>query len=414
MNTDQTLFAAVRVRRITSLQHLNACAIHGRRKDPSALRRCDSARTGHNIATSDYSDDPLDLVKAFKERKSRTGAKEYGKAPIGLHALCIVSPDVIRAAGDLHDPDNPLNVQLNEEAKAWAESEFGAGSVIATRLDVDESGGGVVDLFIVPVRDMVMRGKTKPIISVNKALAEIAERHGRRKSYVALQDSWSDHAKVLNPDIQRGEERGADSPDYEPPEQFAARKENERQAEQNARHAEQIKEKQRSLVKTERSLSEGALKLAQEQRVFEEKRLFIAQIWDVLNREIRKSYRSVKKLRDELAEEQKKGGKWASFIRSLVGHDEKKKLSIAIDKGRAEGRAERQKEIDIANAKTERIEKERDRAIKDLKKEKEDRAKDVVIPLREQVAYAEWKSEQRTKATVHNDIARSSDRSRGL
>jgi hypothetical protein len=283
MNTDQTLFAAVRVRRISSLQHLNACAIHGRRKDPSALRRCDQTRTGQNIATSDYSDDPLDLIGAFKERKKQAGAKEYGKSPLGLHALCIVSPDVIRAGGDLHDPNNPLNQSLSAEAKAWAEAEFGAGSVIATRLDVDESGGGVVDLFIVPVRDMTIRGKTKPIISVNKALAEIAERHGRRKSYVALQDSWADHARVLNPDIQRGEERGADSPQYEPPEQFAMRKENERQAEQNAIHDEQIKEKQRSLIKTERSLNEVSLKLAQQQRVFEEKRLFIAQIWDVLN-----------------------------------------------------------------------------------------------------------------------------------
>lgn len=400
----------MRVRRISSMQHLNACAIHGRRKDPSALKRCDLSRTGQNIATSDYSDDPLDLARAFKERKRQSGAKEYGKAPIGLHALCIVSPDVIRAAGDLHDPENPLNQQLSAEAKAWAESEFGQGSVIATRLDVDESGGGVVDLFIVPVREMSMRGKSKQIISVNKALAEIAERHGRRKSYVALQDSWSEHAKALNPAIQRGEERGADSPDYEPPDQFAARKENERQAEQNARHAEHIKEKQRSLVKTERSLNEGALKLAQEQRVFEQKRLFIAQVWDVLNREIRKSYRSVKKLRDELAEEQKKGGKWASFIKSLIGHDERKKLSIAIDKGRAEGRAERQNEVDIAHAKAERISKERDRAIKDLKQEKEDRAKDFVLSKREHTEYAKWKSEQRTKNAPASGPERSKSR----
>lgn len=406
MNTEKPLFAAVRVRRISSLQHLNACAIHGRRKDPSAIKRCDKSRTGQNIATSDYSTDPLDLIGAFKERKRQSGAKEYGKSPLGLHALCIVSPEVIRAGGDLHDPENPLNQQLSAEAKAWAEAEFGAGSVIATRLDVDESSGGVVDLFIVPVRNMTMRGKSKPIISVNKALAEIAERHERRKSYMALQDSWADHARVLNPEIQRGEERGADSPDYEPPEQFAARKENERQAEQNARHEQEIREKQRSLVKTERLLNEGALKLAQEQRVFEEKRLFIAQIWDVLQREVRKLD---KKLRDELAEDRKKGRKWGSFLRSLVGQDEKKKIGLAIDKGREEGRLERQSDVDAANRKAERAIKDRDRAREDLKHERDDRAKDFVLPKREQAEYAIWKSQQLTKTVAgrSNDLARS-------
>jgi hypothetical protein len=244
---------------------------------------------------------------------------------------------------------------------------------------------------------MVMRGKTKPIISVNKALAEIAERHERRKSYMALQDSWADHARVLNPDIQRGEERGADSPDYEPPEQFAMRKENERQAEQSARHEQEIREKQRSLVKTERLLNEGALKLAQEQRVFEEKRLFIAQVWDVLKREVRRSYGNVKKLRNELAEDQKKGGKWGSFLRSLVGQDEKKKIGLAIDKGREQGRLERQADVDAANRKAEQAIKDRDRAREDLKHEREDRAKDFVVPPREQAEYAIWKSQQRTK-----------------
>ncbi|PAK71619.1 hypothetical protein B8W95_13630, partial [Staphylococcus pasteuri] len=74
-----------------------------------------------------------------------------------------------------------------------------------------------------------------------------------------------------------------------------------------------------SLVKDELALNIQASKLAEEQRVFEGKRLFVAQVWDVLNREIRRSYRSVKKLRDELKTEREKGGKWGEFFRSMIG-----------------------------------------------------------------------------------------------
>lgn len=359
MNTDGTLFAAVRVKRISSMQHLNACAIHGRRKDPSALKRCDSARTGQNIATSDYSDDPLDLVGAFKERKRASGAKEYGKAPIGLHALCIVSPEVIRAGGDLHDPENPLNQQLSAEAKAWAEAEFGAGSVIATRLDVDESGGGVVDLFIVPVREMSMRGKTKPIISVNKALAEIAKRHGRRKSYQSLQDSWSEHAKVLNPDIQRGKEKTAIGDDYQPPDIFTQRIE---QVLSDARkRADKIITRARNKAKT---IKEDA---------------------------------------------EKRGKGLRNFLNGLVGKDEKKKIGFAFDEGKKAGMEERQADVDAANARADRERKNAENIGKELKREREDRAKDFVVPPREQAEYAIWKSQQLTKTVAgrSNDLARS-------
>lgn len=347
MNTEGTLFAAVRVRRISSMQHLNACAIHGRRKDPSALKRCDLSRTGQNIATSDYSDDPLDLARAFKERKSRTGAKEYGKSPLGLHALCIISPDAIAKHGDVHDPNNPFNAKMFREAKVWAEKEFGEGSVIASRMDMDEQGSGVVDLFIVPVRDMTMRGKTKPIISVNKALDEIASKYGRRKSYQALQDSWSEHAKVLNPDIQRGKEKTAIGDDYQPPDIFTQRIE---QVLSDARkRADKIITRARNKAKT---IKEDA---------------------------------------------EKRGKGLRNFLNGLVGKDEKKKIGFAFDEGKKAGMEERQADVDAANARADRERKNAENIGKELKREREDRAKDFVVPPREQVAYAEWKAQQRTK-----------------
>lgn len=344
MNTDQTLFAAVRVKRISSIQHLNACAIHGRRKDPSALRRCDMGKTKDNLSESDYSDDPLDLVKAFKQRKASSGAKEYGKAPLGLHALCIISPDAIAKHGDVHDPNNPFNVKMFREAKVWAEKEFGKGSVIASRMDMDERGSGVVDLFIVPVREMVMRGKTKPIISVNKALDEISSKYNRRKSYQALQDCWSEHAKVLNPDIQRGKEKTVIGDDYQPPDIFS-------------RKIEQV-------LSVARKRADNIITRAKNK---------------------------AKAIRED---SEKRGKRWRDFLNGVIGKDPEKR---AHEQGLKEGRSSRQNEVDRANDRAVRMEKERDRAREDLKQERDDRAKDFVLPKREHADYAKWKMEQKTK-----------------
>jgi len=39
-----------------------------------------------------------------------------------MQALCLVSPEWVQLAGDLHDHANPRNVALFEQAKAWAET----------------------------------------------------------------------------------------------------------------------------------------------------------------------------------------------------------------------------------------------------------------------------------------------------
>ena len=159
----------------------------------------------------------------------------------------------------------------------------------------------------------------------------------------------------------------------------------------------EIKEKQRSLVKDELALNIQASKLAEEQRSFEGKRLFVAQVWDVLNREIRRSYRSVKKLRDDLKAEREKGGKWGEFLRSMFGKSLDSIKKEERENGIREGRSERQNEVDRANDRAVRLKKERDRARNDLKNERDDRAKDFVLPKNEHTEYARWRMEQKTK-----------------
>lgn len=195
------IFAAIRTRKIRSLAELRNVERHGRRQDSSSQRRADLRLTSNSLSWSAV-DDPLAVVDAFRERKARTGAKEYGKACLAMHTLCIVSPQWIAEGGDVHDPQNPRNTALFEQARAWADETYGKGSCIAARMDLDETGAGLVDLVIVPVRNMTMRGQSKPIISVNKA---VDEAFGKTKSYAAMQDSWASWAKKhLDPCIQRG------------------------------------------------------------------------------------------------------------------------------------------------------------------------------------------------------------------
>lgn len=364
-------------------------------------------RTADNLAWSPTGD-PLAVYDAFKQRKREAGASERKGSALGLHLLAVVSPELIREAGDLHDPDNPVNQRIFEQAKTWAEQEFGEGSLIHARMDMDEKGGGVVDLVVVPVYQQTIRGKTKNIISTRKALADVSDRWGDYRSFSALQNSFADFArKNIDERIVRGVPKEiSDALHYEPA-VLRERDDEVSEREQLAeRQAVEIKEKQRLLAKDELALNEGALKLAQEQRSFEGKRLFVAQVWDVLNREIRRSYRSVKKLRDDLKAEREKGGKWGEFIRSMVGKSLDSIKKEERENGIREGRSERQGEVDRANDRAVRMERERDRAREDLKQEREDRAKDFVLPKREHTEYALWKSQQRTKNAPESNLER--------
>lgn len=196
------MFAAVRVQKIKGIRSLHSIEAHGKREDEASKKRVDSALTGKNLAWSCVENDPLGVTAAFKKRKADAGATEYKGAPIGLHAICVVSPEWIAGAGDIHDPKNPRNKALFDAARAWGNETFGPGSVVAARMDMDEKGGGVVDLVVVPISTFKQRGKEKTQISVNKAYERA---FGGGRVYSQMQDSWAAHAqKTLSTDLKRG------------------------------------------------------------------------------------------------------------------------------------------------------------------------------------------------------------------
>jgi len=157
-------------------------------------------------------DRPRDYAAAFKAVPEYFGARYRNGTPFGLHLLLNVSPEWIREVGDLHDERNERNQRLYQAARDFA---GGVPGLVATRMDLDEEGGGEVDVFLAPVfprksrrRKDGSRGSEIPEISVSKLDTLWREQTGERIGYSGLQTLWAAYcAKHLDPRIQRGERK---------------------------------------------------------------------------------------------------------------------------------------------------------------------------------------------------------------
>lgn len=197
------MYAAVRIEKLKVVSQFQSIDRHGRRLDESSSRRADKTLTANSLSWSKGSDG-LDVMGALEARKTELGgAKQYGKAAIGAHFLLTVSPEWIAETGDIHDPNNPRNQKLFAEAKKWTEEKLGVGSVIAMRMDMDEAGGGVVDIVAVPSMTKKVGGRDVQYVSLNKAFEKAFGRG--RKNFVQVQDAWAKHCQThLDSKIQRG------------------------------------------------------------------------------------------------------------------------------------------------------------------------------------------------------------------
>lgn len=204
--SDKPIFASVNCKNIKTIQALANARDHAFRRDENSKQRVDASRTHMNLVASQYGSDGRDVVDCFKQFKEKTGIREQKGASVAMHMLCIVSPEWLQETGDPRDPNNPRVNELFKQSQKWAESAFGAGSVIASRLDVDEAGAGVVDVFVCPSAVITQKNRPdKTVISTRKALKDIQRKYKKPRSFMALQDSWSDYAKNnLDERIQRG------------------------------------------------------------------------------------------------------------------------------------------------------------------------------------------------------------------
>ncbi|MHB2205001.1 hypothetical protein [Methylobacterium sp. CM6257] len=218
-------FTCIRAERIRDRCELARIALHGRRCDPSSKERVDPARASWSLAGSAYTDEPLNLLTALENSLKATGARLYGRAPIGLHLLVSVSPAWVKQTGELHDPKNPRNVQLAEQAVAWVQAALGGGEpcVVAWRYDLDERGGAVVDVVAAPTRAARLnRWCDERIVSVAGALKALHSLHrDDRTAFGALQTSWAVHAATtLDCTLRRGVRRDEDKAKYLDPARY--------------------------------------------------------------------------------------------------------------------------------------------------------------------------------------------------
>lgn len=202
------MLAYTRTLDVPSVQYLTAQTRHARREDRTSQDRLrPGAVPGEALAWSIDGGPRPDYVASFKAFKKATGASERAGAKLGVHILAGVSPEWVREAGDLHDPNNPRNGELLRAAIAWANT-WSNGGCYAARIDLDETGGAVVDLLIAPTAEQRHKsGKSKLTVSVNKALEALSMQHTGKRSrqYSALNTSWAAFATAnLDPRLRRG------------------------------------------------------------------------------------------------------------------------------------------------------------------------------------------------------------------
>ncbi|MDO5759040.1 MAG: hypothetical protein Q4P24_16535 [Rhodobacterales bacterium] len=236
------MFAFCRSKPIRSTQYLGHQSRHARREDETSKPRVRGDDVRGLALSWSIDDGPRpDYAASFRSLKKARGAGERKGAQLGLHMLVGVSPEWVREAGDLHDPENPRNRQLLAAAKAWADT-WSGGGCYAARLDLDETGGAVVDLFIAPLAEQRHKsGKAKLVVSVNKALEAVSvARTGKKsKHYAALNTDWAEYAqRSLDRRLERGRPKGETGVEHVGPDQYRVMMQEAEAARDVAREAE--------------------------------------------------------------------------------------------------------------------------------------------------------------------------------
>ena len=339
--------AAIRVQKIKSMSTIRAAEAHGRRLDEASSKRVDASRSSLNLAASQYSpDDPLALEAAYRGFRKATGAAEGKGAAIMAHMIAVISPEVLAETGDPRDPNNPKVRALFVQAQAWAQAEFGEESLVAARLDVDEAGAGVVDLFVCPTAMQAGgRGrKPKLTISVKSGLEAVAAKNGNKRSYSAIQDSWGEWASQrIDRRLRRGKPKRetmrqhvhADlvREEYEKLDRLKAELDQREHeiAEKERKTADFINEMARDNVRF-KLMDDGQIKsqmrlsLSEERRaeLVEAKRSFSPAVWEILRATttLQTQAREAKKAAHDATIKAMQAGAEAFYHREVIGAEE--------------------------------------------------------------------------------------------
>ncbi|WP_284180359.1 hypothetical protein [Rhabdaerophilum sp. SD176] len=208
------MYAFARVDKLKTFADLVDAQLHADR-DPSArfeIRAGTDPVKDQIRWTRGAGDGVFNLVEGWRQAKG--SARERARAPICMHLILGVSASWVQIAGGLHERDNPRNRALLNAAKDFVEGQI--GPVAAVRLDLDEMGGAVVDVFAVPVYERQRRlckdGSRSDDgvleISCNKAFEGLRSSTKERGDYSALQTGWANYAQThLDKALVRGQRK---------------------------------------------------------------------------------------------------------------------------------------------------------------------------------------------------------------
>ncbi|WP_170403251.1 hypothetical protein [Ruegeria arenilitoris] len=236
---------------------------HGNRTDRSGRQRSirDEAPLVWNT---------LDLKSAREVHMSNVAQQGQTAA---LHVLCQFPTELVKA-------DEHGQYKMLIHAVQFVNKFHGGRAVFAARIDRDEAGRHVVDVFAMPTYERTYKdGRTAMRASVSKfTKAEAKRRFGRddrRAQGSALQDAWFEYLRdELGIDVQRPERKKTTTKDRLEPEVYGLIQDREKIAADARKAARLVKGAERLAARSGHLFSRSANRLQKEIQdfVFDEER----------------------------------------------------------------------------------------------------------------------------------------------
>lgn len=199
---------AVRIQQL-KLADLTRAERHGKRLDRSSKSRAIYKNAPPLTTTG------LNLRERFQEHVDSVFIpKAKAKA---MHVI-------VQLPKDLVDGENAEH--MLKHARAFVEGVFGKESIFGDRVDRDEKGRHVVDLFVAPIYIKKTKHTEKRAVSMSRDLKALATKYGRKTNVYetgrALQDALFDYLrndmKLIG--VQRGSSKLVPGPDWKSAEQL--------------------------------------------------------------------------------------------------------------------------------------------------------------------------------------------------
>jgi len=163
---------------------------------------------------------------------------------------------IIQFPKDLVDGENPS--YMLRHARRIVETIFGDQAVFADRVDRDEQGRYIVDIFVAPKYTKKTKHTSRLAVSVSVHEEALAEKYGRKNTPwgrgQAMQDAIYEYFRdvMLLPGVKRGDPKAAPGPDWKSAEELR-----EEELESNKAELENEKRKTAELQKTAQQLVEA-------------------------------------------------------------------------------------------------------------------------------------------------------------